>query len=488
MGKEIQADVIVVGAGMAGLSAAACLTAKGKRVLLLEQNWIPGGCAASYPRKHVRFEAGATTLVGIEKGMPLGLLRDKTGITFSADELGVPMEIHFQQERISFPRDKNLEDWILRCEGIFGKEGQAEFWRYCYRISELVWEASGRYLHFPPERFSDFLALAQKFHPKFLPLIPLAYKSTYALLKRFGLEKNEIFLKFVNQQLLITAQSKANEANALFGATALCYPLIPNYYVKGGIGKVADAVWQYLDEKGAELRLRTNVEQVIPGADSVEVLTDKGSFHSAAVLFAIPVNALFSLMPDNAPVIRDFRNMDSLWSAFQCSIHAISGDRPKALHHQIHLAESLSGLSSESIFVSFSHPDDGERCALGECVISVSTHVPADQYLDKRQKTILEQEVVKLISDKGWIKGEPLYVHSAVHGAWEKWAGRTGGAVGGYPQLLKIKPWQMNGARTAHKRIYLAGDSCYPGQGIPGAVLGGIIAAEKLLADSVLKD
>jgi len=476
-------DVIVVGAGMAGLSAAAALISAGKKVAILEQNWIPGGCAASYPRKHVRFEAGATTLVGLEKNMPLGLLASKTGIQFEAEELKVPMEIHFESENLSFPRDRNLDDWIKRCEVVFGATGQEAFWRYCSRISALVWEASGRYLRFPPERLSDWVALAARFHPKFLPLLPLALKSMDSLLGRYGLAQNRRFCQFVNQQLLITAQSESSDTNVLFGATALCYPLLPNYYVKGGIGKIAESIWDYCVREGAEVKLRCTVQQLIPSSGSVLVQTNQGSFEADIAVLAIPVNALPELLPGIVPGIKDFRPIDSLWSAFQCSIHARAGIPTEALHHQIHLDAPLPGLSSRSVFVSFSHPDDTMRCAEGECVLSVSTHVKADQFIDETQKKLIEREIIKLIFHKNWIQGEPLYVHSAVHGSWLKWSGRTGGAVGGYPQTLQVKPWAMNGARTRYRQIYLAGDSCYPGQGIPGAVLGGLIAAEKVIAD-----
>lgn len=51
-------DTIVIGAGLGGLTTAAVLAKKGKRVLVLEQHSIPGGCATVYERKGIRFEVG----------------------------------------------------------------------------------------------------------------------------------------------------------------------------------------------------------------------------------------------------------------------------------------------------------------------------------------------------------------------------------------------------------------------------------------------
>ncbi len=62
-------DVIVVGAGIGGLTAAALLAKKGLSVLNIEQHYIPGGICSSFRRKGFTFDAGSTMLFGFgEKG------------------------------------------------------------------------------------------------------------------------------------------------------------------------------------------------------------------------------------------------------------------------------------------------------------------------------------------------------------------------------------------------------------------------------------
>lgn len=68
-------DIVVVGAGNGGLSAAAYLSKHNKKVLVVEQNNAPGGCATSFVRGRFEFEATLHEMCQMGEGDTAGAVR-----------------------------------------------------------------------------------------------------------------------------------------------------------------------------------------------------------------------------------------------------------------------------------------------------------------------------------------------------------------------------------------------------------------------------
>ena len=130
-------DFAVIGAGIGSLTAAAPHAKDGKNIIVLEPNYLSGGCVSSYYRKGFTFETGATTLVGLDENMPLKYVLDQTGIKIDSTQLNVPMKVHLNNGLIA-TRHLELEKWIKEAEHVFGKKNQRSFWKYCLKVSQFV--------------------------------------------------------------------------------------------------------------------------------------------------------------------------------------------------------------------------------------------------------------------------------------------------------------------------------------------------------------
>lgn len=70
-------DAVIIGAGLGGLIAGAKLSKSGKKVLLVEQHSIPGGCATTFKRKDFWFEVGLHEMDGLHpRDMKTKIFRD----------------------------------------------------------------------------------------------------------------------------------------------------------------------------------------------------------------------------------------------------------------------------------------------------------------------------------------------------------------------------------------------------------------------------
>ena len=93
-------DMAVIGAGLAGMATAARLQARGLSTSVYEAHGRPGGCAGSFRRRGLAFDAGATTLVDFQEGGVGGQLLAGVGMPILEGE-DLPSYVAWLPDRAS---------------------------------------------------------------------------------------------------------------------------------------------------------------------------------------------------------------------------------------------------------------------------------------------------------------------------------------------------------------------------------------------------
>lgn len=109
-------DAVVIGSGMGGMTTAAMLSRLGRRVLVLEQHYVPGGFTHTFKRKRWTWDVGVHAVGEVDANAVTGrVLRALTRDQLQWSSLGgVYDEFYFPDLRIDFPDNRQrFEDNLL---------------------------------------------------------------------------------------------------------------------------------------------------------------------------------------------------------------------------------------------------------------------------------------------------------------------------------------------------------------------------------------
>lgn len=481
-------EIIVIGSGIGGLTAAALLAQQGYNVTVLEAQTYPGGCASTWTHKGFRFESGATVAGGFQPDGPHYVAGQMLGLDWPVQRHDPAWVVHLPDRQVALTSDN--ADVLAKFPHT------ARFWEQQRQVADLAWRMSAQGLPWPPRSPAELIQLARVGlgnFPADLALIPFAFSTVYQWLERLGLHHDRAFVRFLDGQLLISAQTTTRRVNALYGATALDLARQGVYHVEGGIGGLAQTLADRITALGGRVLYRQRVTRIaMEQGRAVGVYAKRGRRASDEVFFPADL-VIGNLTPWDMRDLLGDHSSDALkretasrkfgWGAFVLHLGVDAAAIPAGFpdHHQVLLDVEGPLGETRSIFLSLSPEWDTSRAPQGQRALTVTTHTDVQQWWDLLARDeaayyARKDEYAKLIvagletilPDLGAhltlvLPGTPV--------TYQFYTDRHMGQVGGFPQTSLF---QARSPRVGVTNVRLVGDSIFPGQSTAGVTLGAI--------------
>jgi phytoene dehydrogenase-like protein len=245
--------VAIIGSGPGALAAAICLGKEGKKVLVLEQHYVPGGWCHSFHLNGQRFSPGVHYIGLVDKGKVSSNLFEGLGI---ADDL-VFFELNkngyehcwIGNERVDMPAkvDNLYESLAKRFPA--DKKGLKKYLNLAMKV--------GRQLELLPTlRGLDFVTLPYKMRH----LLAYGFFSLQTVIDWFI--KDPLLKDVLNIQCGDHALSPT-KASFLLQCAMLCHYFDGGYYPVGGGGGLIKVMTNHVKKHGGEIRVEQKVTRIL---------------------------------------------------------------------------------------------------------------------------------------------------------------------------------------------------------------------------------
>jgi phytoene dehydrogenase-like protein len=465
-------SVIVIGAGMGGLSAALRLARRGCRVHVIEAAGQVGGLAAGLERDGFRFDAGPY------------LLLDRPGLAWAFRELGLDLAEHVPMRRVQDVYQVEAADGsVVRIHADLDETADG---------LERTWPGAGR-------RYREFVERISRSHERLRPLLTSRSPGPRALLSS-GAWREIVFLLRSLRSVLASAglpqpvsdavaiwthvagQTTTRAPSPLAFVTAILHG-VGAFLPLDGIRAVPLALLRAARAAGVAFDLGISVSSIQCDRGRARgVTTAEGAFIEAdAVVSNRNGVGSYLELARNAVPLTARRSLERLplQSPGVCAYLAVRG-------------------GCKPPYLRFRLPGSGELCRLLVTPAAVLNGLERDGWVParliaplaydeaQRMGPIGQREYLERILSELWWRehvGEARVLDGRTPAEWST-------ACHLYRQSMNpvMTARLMRAGRLAHRspyveRLYLAGSATHPGQWVSFCAISGVLAADRLLED-----
>jgi len=488
-------DVIVIGAGMGGLTAATLLAKEGCKTLLLEKENQVGGYVVSFKRDGFTFDATGAFVGGCQEGGELHRILEEMGIHEKVQFIPIR---HIRNIYPGFEVHLQPGGFLSYSEALFDlfpkeEKGLKTYLSLIKRIGEEI------------KSYSEITAIRKIFFPFYFRNLVRFHRSSHQTILDKLFKGQEI--KMALHSLPVT--EPPSRLSFLFLAVLINKALMEGvFYPKGGMGKISEAMADAFRQTGGDLHLQREVEEILIRDGRVDGIRAKDgkTFQSSLVVSDVNPNLLVKMLPFEfrKPFEKKIQHFEYSLSCFILYIATDLDLKAMDLPYFTYL-RFLSDLEEEdrilrrgeiprnpTMMVSIPTILDPTLAPPRQHILSVLTNVPY-HYQGKwgggnfeRYRHIKEefsQKILRQLESKliPGLRDHLLFYEAATPLTLERYTGNEMGAMYG----LASTTHQVGNLRPPHQTVipglFQVGHYTRPSHGIVGTSLSGSFAAKTIL-------
>jgi all-trans-retinol 13,14-reductase len=251
----IRKEAIVVGGGMAGLTATAYLARAGRNVLLLEKNEKCGGLVNSFTKEGFLFEGGVRAL--LSAGIILPMLRE---LEISLDFVPSPVSVGVEDQIIHVEDLDDIVEYAAMLKALYPDDPD-QVDRLIGVVQRVMRDMKILYGVENP-LFHNFLQDKVYFFRNYIPWFFKFAFTLYRINHMRGPVEDFLAALLPNRSLRDIVDQHFFRATPAFFALSYFYLYTDYFYPKGGVGQLAQKVTQEVLELGGEIQLETRVVKI----------------------------------------------------------------------------------------------------------------------------------------------------------------------------------------------------------------------------------
>ncbi|MFO1151831.1 MAG: phytoene desaturase family protein [Alsobacter sp.] len=488
--------IVIVGAGMGGLSAAIALAARGVGVTVLERAAAPGGKMREVAVGDARIDAGPTVLT---MRWVFEELLAEAGADFAREVALQPSEL---LARHAWSEDERLDLFVdversADAVGRFaGAEEARRFRDFCAKSAEVYRTLEGPFLRDSrPNFFSLTWRVGMANLPALMRLQPFA-----TLWSALG----ECFEDPRLRQLYGRYATYCGSSPFQAPATLMLVAHVEQdgvWFVEGGMARLAEGLARVARRLGVDLRCGEEVAEVLVEAGRAAGVRLASGERIAADGVVVNADAsavgLGLLGPGIAPAVAPVALADRSLSALAVAAHVETSGFPLVRHSVFFSSDYRREF--DQIFREHRLPDDPTvyLCAqdrgdvapagpIGRERLLMLVNAPATgdvrSFSDAEIAACLDQCRKRLAACGLSIQFPEEAIRVATPTTFGQLFPGTGGAIYGRASHGWRASFQRPDATTPIPGLFLAGGSVHPGPGVPMAALSGRLAARAVLS------